>query len=137
MRDGISQTPLTLALQMEHFNTAKLLIEIGSTTRGEFFEETISPLEIALVKKNDQIISMIERKNSFENDVIAEVSLHFPAQSDEDIETLTPSTNYARSVNITVGDQKNTVTVQTCANDGQKNTVAILQVVVISTIEVT
>jgi len=52
LRDGIEQTPLTLSLHMEHFNTAKLLIEMGSSVRDTLFEGTIPPLEIAIVKNN-------------------------------------------------------------------------------------
>jgi len=60
---------------------------------------------------------MIESKISFETSTIDGISKYFPSRNvDEEMAVTTESTNYARRVNITVGDQKNTATVLTCAN---------------------
>jgi len=104
VRDGIGQTPLTLSLHMNHFNTAKVLIDAGSS----------SPLEIASVNNTAQITDLIQNKILLESSVIDEVSRHFSKITALDDESMdTSSTNYSRCVNITVGDQKNTATVLT------------------------
>jgi hypothetical protein len=55
-------TTLTLALHKEHFNTVKKLIENGATLENELYGRTIPPLEIARVKENEFLISLIEKK---------------------------------------------------------------------------
>ncbi len=68
-RDGIGQTALTLALHKEHFNTAKKLIENGATLENELYGNTIPPLEIARVKENEFLISLIEEKIKKEKEI--------------------------------------------------------------------
>ena len=130
-KDGIHQTPLTLSLHKNHLNTAKFLLEIGANVSECFFKETASPLEVAKVKKMDILVTMIENRQKYERDVTDFLSsefkqifekshLHSQAETCEDMDTnpssSTKTTNYARILNINVGDQKNTVTIQGCAN---------------------
>ena len=68
-RDGIGQTALTLALHKEHFNTAKKLIENGASLENELFVDTIPPLEVAKVKENEYLVSMIEEKIAKEKEI--------------------------------------------------------------------
>ena len=58
-KDGIGQSPLTLALHKDHSNTAKLLIECGASVNDSFFESTVPPIEIARVKKNAALVTQI------------------------------------------------------------------------------
>ena len=130
-KDGIHQTPLTLSLHKNHLNTAKFLLEIGANVSECFFKETASPLEVAKVKKMDILVTMIENRQKYERDVTDFLSsefkqifekshLHSQAETCEDMDTnpssSTKTTNYARILNINVGDQKNTVTIQGGAN---------------------
>ena len=131
-KDGIHQTPLTLSLHKNHINTAKFLLEIGANVSEIFFKETASPLEIAKVKNMDILVAMIENRQQYERDVtnflasefqrIFENShCHSQAEACDDMDVTnqsssTETTNYARILNINVGDQKNTVTIQGCAN---------------------
>ena len=62
IRDGIGQTPLTLALHMDQTVTAKFLLETGASVRNTFFLNTIPPLEIAKLKDDGMMISLIEKK---------------------------------------------------------------------------
>lgn len=124
-RDGIGQTALTLAMHKEHYNTARVLIDSGATVRDELFADTIPPAEIAKVKENAHFISLIEEKISTEKAIENHFALYFKAPEnrtqddsvvkDVDMEE-TATLNYGRVLNINVGDQKNTVTVQACAN---------------------
>ena len=41
-QDGISQTPLTLALHKSHVNTAKFLIDVGASVDNTFIEHPIA-----------------------------------------------------------------------------------------------
>ena len=120
-RDGIGQTALTLALHKEHFNTAKKLIANGATLENELFSVTIPPLEIAKVKGNELLTSLIEEKIKKEKGVKNFFASYFKLSSsscanDADAfeEIIRP--NYGRLFDTNVGDQKNTVTVQGCAN---------------------
>ena len=131
-KDGIHQTPLTLSLHKNHINTAKFLLEIGANVSEIFFKETASPLEIAKVKNLDILVAMIENRQQYEKDVNDYLALEFQqifenshyhsqaeACEDMDVSNKSSSTktpNYARILNINVGDQKNTVTIQGCAN---------------------
>jgi ankyrin repeat protein len=47
IRDGIDQTALTLALHGGHTPTAKCILDNGASVRDCFFENTVSPLQIA------------------------------------------------------------------------------------------
>ena len=121
-RDGIGQTALTLALHKEHFNTAKKLIENGATLENELYGNTIPPLEIARVKENEFLISLIEEKIKKEKEIKNYFASYFKSSgSSECVDDAGASEerkipNYARLLDINVGDQKNTVTVQGCAN---------------------
>ena len=125
-KDGIRQTPLTLSLHKNHINTAKLLLEIGANVSEIFLQ-----LEIAKVKNLDILVAMIENRQQYEKDVNDYLALEFQqifenshyhsqAEACEDMDvsnkSSTKTPNYARILNINVGDQKNTVTIQGCAN---------------------
>ena len=56
LKDGIGQTPLTLALHMGHSNTAKYLIDYGASVCDKFYDDTIPPLEITIVEENHALI---------------------------------------------------------------------------------
>ena len=62
IRDGIGQTPLTHALHMGQTATAKFLLETGASVRNTFFPNTIPPLEIAKLKDDVVMISLIEKR---------------------------------------------------------------------------
>ncbi len=121
-KDGIGQSPLTLALQMGHSNTAKLLIEYGASVNSIFFENTVPPIEIAQVKENAALIDQIESKIKEEQTIIEKVGTYFAKNTciqhdDSAIPMNEEAKNvHARRLNINVGDQKNTVTIQGCAN---------------------
>ena len=121
-RDGIGQTALTLALHKEHFSTAKKLIENGATLENELFFDTIPPLQIARVKGNEFMSSLIEEKIEKEKEIKKYFASYFkPSSSSECTGDAAASEergipNYGRLLDINVGDQKNTVTVQGCAN---------------------
>jgi ankyrin repeat protein len=121
LKDGIGQTPLTLALHMGHTVTAKVLLDCGASVREQFFLDTIPPIEIAKVKKDELMIELIEQKIREEEKIINHMKSNFNKSiSDESTDMETSSTskpsNVARKLNINVGDQKNTVLVQGCAN---------------------
>ncbi len=132
VNDGIHQTPLTLSLNKDRINTSKYLVEISSNVSDDFFKETASPMEIAKLKKMDILVAMIERRQLNERNVTDLLASEFQqifnqqGQSrlekeiceDMDISVVSSSSdkNYARMLNINVGDQKNTVTIQGCTN---------------------
>ncbi len=72
-KDGIGQSPLTLALHMGHSNTAKLLIEYGVSVNSIFFKNMVPPIEIAQVKENVALIDQIESKIKEEQTIIEKV----------------------------------------------------------------
>ncbi len=119
IRDGIGQTPLTIALHMGHTITAKFILESGASVRDCFFQNTVPPLEIAKVKEDTIMISLIERKIKEEEDILHHVGRFFPAKTEdraEGMEEDKAKVNFARNLNINVGDQKNTVLIQGCSN---------------------
>jgi hypothetical protein len=114
-RDGIGQTPLTLAIHKGHYIVAKFLVENGASVREDLFSNTIPPLEIAKAKKCDLLIELLEQKVEEQNRIIDSLKEpHLTVQVAE--EKKTKDVNYARFLDINVGDQKNTVTIQSCAN---------------------
>ena len=131
-KDGIHQTPLTLSLHKDRINTYKYLVEIGSNISDDFFKETASPMEIVKLKKMDILVAMIERRQLYERNVTDFLASEFQqifnqqgqSRSEKEIcedmdisvASLSSDKNYARMLNINVGDQKNTVTIQGCAN---------------------
>lgn len=118
-KDGIGQSPLTLALHMDHSNTAKQLIERGAAVNDIFFESTVPPIEIARVKKNAALVTLIECKIKEEKTVIEKVGAYFAENIPNDHSSaVNEEANHlhARQLNINVGDQKNTVTIQGCVN---------------------
>ncbi len=121
LKDGIGQTPLTLAIHMGHTVTAKVLLDCGASVREEFFPDTVPPFEIAKVKEDALMIEFIKKKISEEEEIINLMKSKFDkSMSDESITTKDSSSgkpsNVMRQLNINVGDQKNTVLIQGCAN---------------------
>lgn len=121
IRDGIGQTPLTLALHQGHSITAKFLLDCGASVRDTFFPNTVHPLEIAKVKEDEIMISLIEKKIKEEEDILNHINLFFDTSRNDDVEmenddSNVSNANFARSLNINVGDQKNTVLIQGCSN---------------------
>jgi len=119
-KDGIGQTPLTLALHKGHKALSEWLIENGATIEDEDFPDTIPPLEIVETKHElhlkETIVAKLRR-----NAEIGEYFAQFYTTTErpevnlvEDMET--NSVNFARSLNINVGDQKNTVNIIGCVN---------------------
>ena len=118
IRDGIGQTPLTLALHMGHTITAKFIMESGASVRDSLFPNTVPPLEIAKIKEDTIMINLIENKIREEEDIIKHVGSFFNERDDhmDEMETKDSDANFARAFNINVGDQKNTVLIQGCSN---------------------
>ena len=75
--DGIGQSPLTLALQMDHSNTAKLLIECGASVNVIFFEDMVPPIKIAKVKENAALFTQIESEIKQEQTIIGKTCTYF------------------------------------------------------------
>ena len=129
LKDGIGQTPLTLALHMGHSNTAKYLIEYGASVCDKFYDDTIPPLEITIVKENHALEAQVREKIRYEKEIVQKVASLFreTAMDIDQSENVEPEVRNqpeaanrqcvnSRSLNINVGDQKNTVTIQSCAN---------------------
>ena len=117
--DGIGQTPLTLSLHKGHANTAKFLIQIGASVDDDFFRTTISPSEIIKVRGEIVLELLINERIDRDSSIIERVSTFYTREqeaSDEMEDQNTQGVNFARTLNINVGDQKNTVTIQACAN---------------------
>ena len=124
-KDGIGQTALTLALHMEHWNTAKYLIEYGASVNDVFYKDTIAPLEIATLKENSALVMQITQKIREEKEIVEKVASLYremampvdtTVSNEMEVSSAEDAINYTRSLNINVGDQKNTVTIQSCAN---------------------
>ena len=116
IRDGIGQTPLTLALHMGHTITAKVIIECGASVRDELFPDTVPPLQIAKVKGDNIMIDIIEQKIQEEEEVIRHVESFYKSSSNgSEMRGIDAGFNFARGLNINVGDQKNTVLIQGCS----------------------
>ncbi len=65
------------------------------------------------------MISLIERKIKEEENILHHVGRFFPAKTEdraEGMEEGKAKVNFARNLNINVGDQKNTVLIQGCSN---------------------
>ena len=122
IRDGIGQTPLTLALHMGQTVTAKFLLETGASVRNTFFPNTIPPLEIAKLKDDVVMISLIEKRIEEEEFILRHTNSFLCSSGDnhdieiENNDNIASRKNFSRALNINVGDQKNTVLVQGCAN---------------------
>lgn len=115
--DGIGQTPLTLALHKGHTFTAKFLVDVGSCLDNCFFTNTVAPLEIAKVKEDTIMVDAIKNKIADQDKVFQHVYNFFPKEDADSKEMdCAEGHNFARVLNINVGDQKNTVTIQGCAN---------------------
>jgi hypothetical protein len=121
-KDGIGQTPLTLALHKGHKGLAKWLIENGSYIRDEDFADTVSPLQIVETKQELDLKKVIEDKIQRDIEIEEYVAQFYSDTSTEVIESLVESmdtnesVNFARHLNINVGDQKNTVNIFGCVN---------------------
>jgi len=117
-QDGIVQTPLTLALHKGHANSSKFMVDVGSSIDDTFLNHPVSPLEIAKVKEDSLMIDMITKEIASNNEVFHYFSRFFSREETEPIETDNEceSDSFARRLNINVGDQKNTVTIQGCTN---------------------
>ena len=118
IRDGIGQTALTLALHMGHTITAKFIVESGASVRDSLFPNTVPPLEIEKIKEDTIMVNLIENKIREEENIIKHVGSFFHGHDDQtdQMETKDSDGNYARALNINVGDQKNTVLIQGCSN---------------------
>lgn len=117
-RDGIGQTPLTLAIHKGHTMVAKFLMENGATVRAEMFPTTIPPLEIARANQCDLLIEILEQRIEEEDRILNYLKKFYPTTEVLTGMETTPmdAVNFARFLNINVGDQKNTVTIQGCSN---------------------
>ena len=118
-KDGIGQSALTLALHKEHYNTAKKLIECGASVNDIFYKNTIAPSEIARVKENDTLLTQIENKLKEEQEIIDKVGSYFKAcvnNKEPVAQKKAGSQRHSRFLDMNVGDQKNTATIQSCAN---------------------
>ena len=123
-KDGIHQTPLTLALHNDHLNTAKFLIEHHASISSHYFQNTSSPLEIAKSRQFAPIVEMIDSRLLNEKLIRDFITTHLREDigqgnddhMEDEEQTTDRSSNFSRCLNINVGDQKNTVTIQACAN---------------------
>jgi hypothetical protein len=121
LQDGIGQTPLTLSLHNSHDAAARFLIDIGSVLQQEYFENTVCPLDIAKTKNNVTMTEHIERKLVEAETINKRISSCFSElvnlSSTMEMEEPNDQVNkFPRALNINVGDQKNTVTIQGCSN---------------------
>ena len=118
IRDGIGQTALTLALYMGHTINTKFMVESGASVRDSLFPNTVPPLEIAKIKEDTIMVYLIENKIWEEENIIKHVGSFFHGHDDhkDEMETKDSDGNYARALNINVGDQKNTILIQGCSN---------------------
>lgn len=122
-RDGIGQTPLTLALHKGNIIIAKWLIENGASIEEEFFENTVSPFEIINAKPELSILKDLITTKLRENANVLEHLNKFyhpniEIEKEPEATKLNhkPNVNFTRSLNINVGDQKNTVNILGCIN---------------------
>lgn len=125
LTDGIGQTPLTLALHLGHNATAYFLIANGATLQKEYFPDTVCPRDIAVSKENTQMVEAIDAKLSEDEHIYEQISVCFEEQApivnpdnpmEVDAASAQGDKKFSRVLNINVGDQKNTVTIQGCAN---------------------
>ena len=102
--------PLTLALHMGHTMTAKFIVESGASVRDSLFPNTVPPLEIAKIKEDTIMVNLIENKIWEEENIIKHVGLFFHGHDDhtDEMETKDRDGNYARALNINVGNKKKT-----------------------------
>lgn len=121
-RDGISQTPLTLAMHKGHMITAKVLIENGASVDEEYYIETQSPQTIASISGQSTLADILECKREEQQRVIDHIMQYYnhPVSVMEENEGGTSMEqtceNFTRFLNINVGDQKNTANIQGCIN---------------------
>ena len=106
---------LDIWLHMGHTITAKFILQSGASVRDCFFQSTVPPLEIAKVKEDTIMITRIENKIKEEEDVAQHVRTFFPEKTEKGMEG-NAEVNFARNLNVNVGDQKNTVLIQGCSN---------------------
>ena len=104
-------------------STAKYLIESGTSVDKQFYKGTIPPPDISRMKQNEVLTELISKRTEEESSYIDYVSSFYPMDmvesseiTDESVEDTKGKENFARILNINVGDQKNTVSIQTCAN---------------------
>jgi hypothetical protein len=101
---------------MGHTITAKVIIECGASVRDELFPDTVPPLQIAKVKGDNIMIDIIEQKIQEEEEVIRHVESFYKSSSNgSEMRGIDAGFNFARGLNINVGDQKNTVLIQGCS----------------------
>lgn len=111
VKDGIGQTPLTLALHYSQFVIAAFLIENGASVHDIDYPTTPSPREISSTLKLEDMLQLIENKvleeDAILNDLCAQLSMPFPTGEINNINDSSPEKiNLARVLNINVGDQK-------------------------------
>ena len=101
-------------------STAKYLIESGASVDKQSYKGTIPPLDIAKMKQNEVLTELISKRIEEESSYIDYVSSFYPMDmvesseiTDESVEDTKGKENFARVLNINVGDQKNTVSIQT------------------------
>lgn len=119
-KDGIGQTPLTLALHHGQFVIAMFLINNGATVNDDDYLTTPSPKEIASALERDDIIQIIEEKTREEDIVIqnlfSQLSINREGSNNDNDFEMRSDENLGRILNINVGDQKNTANIQGCVN---------------------
>ena len=114
---GLAKAHLTLALHKEHHNTARKLIECAASVNEIFYKNTIAPDEIARVKENDTLVTLIKNKLKEENEIIDKVGSHFKAcvnNKEYVAEKKASCQKHSRFLDINVGAHKNTPTIQSC-----------------------
>lgn len=120
--DGIGQTPLTLSLYKGYTNTSRFLITVSTADDlCDVGQLGVSPAD--LVKEKDRALEgLVLKKISEYHALVDKLKIDFPVEEGDEMEYDTNSdtyehrVNYARALNINVGDQKNTVTLQGCEN---------------------
>ena len=123
LRDGIGQTALTISLHLNNNAASVFLIESGACVQEEYYENTVSPLSIANVNKNTDIVELLEEQIGKQQRLLDHVSSFFDNRTADPLMNVDSVPNnsqkgdeISRALNINVGDQKNTVTVVGCAN---------------------
>ncbi|CAB3983362.1 AChain A, Crystal Structure of Engineered Northeast Structural Genomics Consortium Target, partial [Paramuricea clavata] len=113
VRDGIGQTALTISLHKNNDAASVFLIESGACVQEYYYENTVSPLAIAKLHKNDDIVEFLEKRIGDEKRVLDHVSKFFPKKIsgspvDMNVDHVNHKENFSRALNINIGDQKNT-----------------------------
>ena len=100
-RDGIGQTPLTLALHKGHIIISKWLVENGASIEADFFRDTVPPLEIIDAKPDLSILKELVTTKLIANaKVLEHIERFYHTNAEEPEEASSQSQEKVKSVNL-------------------------------------